>query len=75
MFENGRQRVGEPNRQTVLQRGANQVFRTETRPGVHEKNVVGQVSQAQTEEESVHQGQHRVLNEYDSCPCTINYKI
>jgi hypothetical protein len=46
VFENDRHRICEPDRQAVLQRGADQVFRTETRAGVHEKDVVGQVPQA-----------------------------
>jgi len=46
VFENDRYRIREPDRQAVLQRGADQMFRTETRTGVHEKNVVGQVPQA-----------------------------
>lgn len=46
VFENDRYRIREPDRQAVLQRGADQMFRTETRAGVHEKNVVGQVPQA-----------------------------
>lgn len=44
--ENDRYRIREPDRQAVLQRGADQMFRTETRAGVHEKNVVGKVPQA-----------------------------
>jgi len=46
VFENDRYRIREPDRQAVLQRGADQMFRTETRAGVHEKNMVGQVPQA-----------------------------
>lgn len=46
VFENDRYWISEPDRQAVLQRGADQMFRTETRAGVHEKNVVGQVPQA-----------------------------
>lgn len=45
MFENGWNRLGEPDRQAVLQRGADQVFCAEARAGVHEENVVGQMSQ------------------------------
>jgi len=37
------------------------VFRAEARAGVHEKDVVGQVPQARTQEESLHQEQPRVL--------------
>lgn len=70
MFENGRHRIGEPDRQTVLQRGANRVFRTETRPGVHEENLVGQVPQARAQEESLHPGQRRVLN----CPSIVDHR-
>jgi len=46
VFENNRFRIREPDRQAVLQRGADKMFRTETRAGVHEENVVGQVPQA-----------------------------
>jgi len=46
VFENDWYRIREPDRQAVLQRGADQMFRAETCAGVHEKNVVGQVPQA-----------------------------
>lgn len=46
MFENDRYRICEPDWQAVLQRGADQVFRTETSACVHEKDMVGQVPQA-----------------------------
>lgn len=59
--ENGRHRVREPDRQAVLQRGADQVFRAEARAGVHEEDVVGKVPQARTQEEGLHQGQPHVL--------------
>lgn len=61
MFENGRYWIRKPDRQTVLQRSANKVFRIKTRPGMYEKDMVGQVPQARTQEESLHQGQHRIL--------------
>lgn len=62
VFEKDRYRIREPDRQAVLQRGADQVFRTEARAGVHEKDVVGQVPQARKHEESLHQEQSYLLN-------------
>lgn len=61
VFENDRHRIRELDRQAVLQRGADQVFRAEERAGVHEKDMVGQVPQARTQEESLHQEQSIVL--------------
>lgn len=52
--ENGRQGIRELDRQTVLQRGADQVLRAETRAGVHEKNMVGQMSQTRAQEKGLH---------------------
>lgn len=46
VFENDRYRICEPDWQAVLQRGADQVFRTKTSACVHEKDMVGQVPQA-----------------------------
>lgn len=56
MFENGWHRLGEPDRQAVLQRGADKVFRAEARAGVHEENVVGQVSQTRAPEKGLRPG-------------------
>lgn len=61
VFEIGRFRIGELDWQAVLQRGADQVFRLETRAGVHEKDVVGKMPQTRTPEESLHQEQPYVL--------------
>jgi hypothetical protein len=70
VFESDRHRIRELDRQAVLQRGADQVFRAEERAGVYEKDMVGQVSQARAQEEGLHQEQPIVLI---PCPprCTL----
>lgn len=46
VFENHRFWIRELDRQAVLQRGADKMFRPETRARVYEKDVVGQVPPA-----------------------------
>lgn len=56
MFENGWNRLGESDWQAVFQRGTDQVFCAEARAGVHEENVVGQMSQTRAPKKGLYQG-------------------
>jgi len=73
--EIGRHRVRKLDRQAVLQRGADQVFRAEARAGVHEEDVVGQVPQTRTQEEGLHQGQPHVLKMYNNCYAHVSRQL
>lgn len=74
LFEDDRLGIREPHRQAVFQRGADEVFRTKTRAGMHEKDVVGQVSQTRTQEKGLHKEQPIVLTSRSSVlPIPIQY--
>lgn len=75
LSEVGRLRFRELDRQTVLQRGADEVFRAEARAGVHQEDVVGQVPQTRTPEESLHQGQHLVLMDGRASPARTSRRL